>query len=48
MERLYNTFSAKIKALWQRKSVAHSERVKAVKLAENGALQSPVPGFGAI
>jgi hypothetical protein len=37
MERLYNTFSAKIKALWRRKSVAHKEKVKAVKLAENGA-----------
>src|SRR6516162_4900195 len=46
MERLYNTFSAKIKVLWRRKSVAHREKVKAVRLAENRALQSPVPGFG--
>src|SRR5262245_42458127 len=47
MERLYNTFSAKIKALWRRKRVAHREKVKAVvRVAENGPLQSPVPGFG--
>src|ERR1700722_1044827 len=32
--RLYNTFSAKIKALWQHKSVAPAERVKAVKTKE--------------
>jgi hypothetical protein len=34
MERLYNTFSAKIKALWQRKSVALTEKVKAVTPGE--------------
>jgi hypothetical protein len=34
MERLYNTFSAKIKALWRYKSVAPAKRVKAVKSKE--------------
>ena len=34
IERLYNTFSAKIKALWRRKSVALTEKVKAVKPGE--------------
>ncbi len=38
IERLYNTFSAKIKALWQHKSVASAERVKAVQIREKRAL----------
>jgi hypothetical protein len=38
MKRLYNTFSAKIKALWQHKSVASAERVKAVQIREKRAL----------
>src|SRR5258705_5224182 len=46
MVRLYNTFSAKIKALWQRKSVAHREKVKAVRLAEKRAASVARPGIG--
>jgi hypothetical protein len=35
MKRLYNTFSAKIKALWHRKTVAVPEKVKAVDFRLN-------------
>jgi hypothetical protein len=35
MKRLYNTFSAKIKALWHRKTVAVREKVKAVDFRPN-------------
>jgi hypothetical protein len=35
MEGLYNTFSAKIKALWHRKTVAVPEKVKAVDFRLN-------------
>ena len=45
-ERLYNTFSTKIKALWQSKSVALTKRLRPSSGKKNPQPQSPEPGFG--